>query len=68
MDLGAYGSTMEGPLPQHNPRQFQYVQPAMPQEELDAICVAMPPLYRDEIGIRPVQVENLDLIAALVKS
>ena len=56
MDLGAYGSTMEGPLPLHNPQQFQYVQPSMPQDELDALCAAMPPLYRDVIRIRPVQV------------
>ena len=65
MDLGAYGSTMEGPLPAHNSRQFQYVRAAMPQEELDAICASMPPLYRAVIGIRPVQVTSVDLIAAL---
>ena len=29
MDLGAYGSTMEGPLPLTNPAQFQYVRPRM---------------------------------------
>lgn len=65
MDLGAYGSTMEGPLPVHNPRQFQYVQATVPQEELDAVCAAMPPFYRDVVRIRPVQVEDQALIAAL---
>lgn len=61
MDLGAYGSTMEGPLPSNNPRQFQYVLPTVAQEELDAICMAMPPLYRDIIRIRPVQVADTRL-------
>lgn len=65
MDLGAYGSTMEGPLPAHNPRQFQYVRATVPQEELDAVCAAMPPLYRDVIRIRPVQVHCQALIDAL---
>ncbi|NML62655.1 nucleoside deaminase [Massilia sp. RP-1-19] len=68
MDLGAYGSTMEGPLPEHNPRQLQYVQPTVPQQELDAVCAAMPPLYRDVIRIRPVRVESQALIEALAKS
>ena len=65
MDLGAYGSTMEGPLPEHNPRQFQYVRATVPQDELDAVCAAMPPLYRDVIRIRPVRVESQALIDAL---
>lgn len=65
MELGAYGSTMEGPLPPSNPRQFQYVLPSQPQEELEAMCEAMPPLYRHTIRIRPVQVEDRELIAAL---
>lgn len=65
MNLGAYGSTMEGPLPHNNPRQFQYVLPSLADGELDAICGAMPPLYRDTIGIRPVQVADQALVAAL---
>lgn len=65
MNLGAYGSTMEGPLPAHNPRQFQYVLPAQPQASLDAICAAMPPLYRDTIRIAPRQVAEQALVAAL---
>ena len=65
MDLGAYGSTMEGPLPAHNPRQFQYVRATVPQEDLDAVCAAMPPLYRDVIRIRPLQVHCQALIDAL---
>lgn len=65
MNLGAYGSTMEGPLPLKNPTQFQYVLPGMPEAELAALCAAMPPLYRNVIRIRPTQVADQDLIAAL---
>ncbi|HEU4778051.1 MAG TPA: nucleoside deaminase [Telluria sp.] len=65
MNLGAYGSTMEGPLPADNPRQFQYVLPALAEGELEAICGAMPPFYRDTIRIDPVQVSDAALIAAL---
>jgi cytosine deaminase len=65
MNLGAYGSTMEGPLPANNPHQFQYVLPALPQEELAQLCAQMPPLYRDSIGINPQQVADQQLIATL---
>lgn len=65
MNLGAYGSTMEGPLPPQNPAQLQYVLPALPEAELAALCAAMPPLYRNIIRIRPVQVADAALVAAL---
>ena len=65
MDLGAYASTMEGPLPDHNPHQFQYVTPRMPAPDLAALCAAMPPLYRDVIRVQPVQVRDPQLVAAL---
>jgi tRNA(Arg) A34 adenosine deaminase TadA len=65
MNLGAYGSTMEGPLPANNASQFQYVRATIGDEELAAICRGMPPLYRDVIGIRPVRVADEALIAAL---
>jgi cytosine deaminase len=65
MDLGAYGSTMEGPLPAHNPTQFQYVLPSLTVPELALLCAQMPPLYRDIIRINPVQVLDLALIDAL---
>nr|WP_315212023.1 nucleoside deaminase [uncultured Duganella sp.] len=67
MNLGAYGSTMEGPLPNNNPAQFQYVVPAIAQAELDAICAAMPPLYSDIIRIHPTQVTDRELIDALMQ-
>ena len=65
MDLGAYGSTMEGPLPAHNPAQLQYVVPSLALEELASLCAQLPPLYRDTIRINPVQVADQELIAAL---
>jgi tRNA(Arg) A34 adenosine deaminase TadA len=65
MNLGAYGSTMEGPLPLTNPRQLQYVAPTIGEAELAAICAAMPPLYSDIIRVHPVQVADLALVEAL---
>lgn len=65
MNLGAYGSTMEGPLPENNPAQFQYVLPRIDERALQAVCEAMPPLYRDTIRIRPSQVADSALVAAL---
>lgn len=65
MNLGAYGSTMEGPLPLKNPAQLQYVLPSLPQAELNALCAAMPPLYRNIVRIRPTQVADAALVAAL---
>lgn len=65
MNLGAYGSTMEGPLPLSNPAQFQYVLPSLAQHELDALCAGMPPLYSEAIRIRPMQVADTGLINAL---
>lgn len=65
MDLGAYASTMEGPLPAHNPHQFQYVTPRIDAPALAALCAAMPPLYRDVIRVNPTQVRDTGLVAAL---
>ena len=67
MNLGAYGSTMEGPLPRNNPHQFQYVRAGLAPAELDALCDGLPPLYRDVIKIKPVQVSDPALIAALAR-
>lgn len=67
MDLGAWGSTMEGPLPLSNPAQLQYVLPRMAAAQLDALCARMPPLYREVIGMAPRQVADGDLIAALAR-
>lgn len=68
MELGAYGSTLEGPLPAHNPAQFQYVIPRLDQDELDALCAGLPPLYSKVIGIRPAPVADEALVEALADS
>ena len=65
MDLGAYGSTMEGPLPTDNPHQFQYVLPTIGASKLAAIVSAMPPLYSEIIRMDPVQVADQRLIEVL---
>jgi len=65
MNLGAYGSTMEGPLPADNARQFQYVLPLIDAADLAALVAAMPPLYHAMIQINPVQVTDQGLIDAL---
>lgn len=65
MDLGAWASTMEGPLPDHNPYQFQYVTPRIDAVALATLCAAMPPLYRDVIRLHPTQVRDHALVAAL---
>lgn len=65
MDLGAWGSTMEGPVPEANPAPFLYVLPRMAPSDLDALCAALPPLYRELIGVRPKPVADQALAAAL---
>lgn len=65
MDLGAYGSTMEGPLPATNPFQFQYIRPSLSQEKIRWLCSQLPPLYSREIGINPTQVTDRLLIGAI---
>jgi cytosine deaminase len=60
-DLGAYGSTMEGAIPQTVPSNFQYYYP--PREgtiaELLALIAVMPPFYTKNVGIVPQQVQGL---------
>lgn len=65
MELGAYASTMEGPLPFDIPAQLQYVRPALAPAALRALCNDLPPLYRDVIGVNPVQVQDRALIDAI---
>ncbi|MTK63664.1 MAG: nucleoside deaminase, partial [Methanobacterium sp.] len=42
MDLGAYGSTMEGPLPSDNPDNLLYIVPRPPPSALAAMSDALP--------------------------
>jgi len=53
MDMGAYGSTMEGPLPESNRQQWLFVQGQQTEAALNALCVALPPFYVNEVGLFP---------------
>ena len=68
VDLGAYGSTMEGPVPPENPVPFQYVLPTMEPTALTAYCQKLPPLYSASVVVRPRQVESTALIEAMSKA
>ena len=59
IDLGAYGSTMEGPLPDDNLMQFQYVNATIPPAELTAFCGDLPPLYSHVIKVNPVENQTI---------
>jgi tRNA(Arg) A34 adenosine deaminase TadA len=61
MELGAYGSTMEGPLPATNPLQYQYCVARLKPDEVAGLCAAMPPLYSQIIKIAPGAVQDSDL-------
>jgi tRNA(Arg) A34 adenosine deaminase TadA len=67
MSLGAYGSTMEGPLLPDHPRQWQYVLPRLPDEALADMAARLPPLYREVIRVRPTQVASAALRVALAR-
>lgn len=66
IELGAYGSTMEGALPPENPNSFQYGVASISDAELAAYCQKLPPLYSSEIQVNPQQVTNISLISALI--
>jgi len=59
-DLGAYGSTMEGAIPQTKPSNFQYYYP--PREgtvaELISLIANLPPFYTQTVGISPEKVQG----------
>jgi tRNA(Arg) A34 adenosine deaminase TadA len=45
MELGAYGSSVEGPLPEGTSRHWQYVRPRQSEEGLEQTIDRLPPLY-----------------------
>ncbi|MBD8546794.1 nucleoside deaminase [Sphingomonas sp. CFBP 8760] len=65
MVLGAYGSTMEGPVPEQNPMQYQYCVDRISRAEVKDVCAAMPPLYSEIIKIDPDPVADQKLAAAV---
>jgi cytosine deaminase len=66
MEFGAYGSTMEGPLPQHYPSNLQYV--LLPNgttaQAVAQLAQRLPPFYTQSVQVAPSQVLNQHLIAA----
>ncbi|MGZ3183132.1 MAG: nucleoside deaminase [Telluria sp.] len=65
MNLGAYGSTMEGPLPGPAGEQFQFVLPEAVEGEVREMCGRLPPLYREQVGVQPRQVADRALVEAV---
>ena len=58
MTLGAYGSTMEGPVPEVFPANFQYFHPPLEGtvEELTSVIMNLPPFYTQLAQISAMQV------------
>ena len=69
MALGAYGSTMEGEVPQSYPSNLQYV--LLPgnttAQTLSTLAQDLPPFYTDSVQVGPAQVLSQDLIDAVKK-
>lgn len=63
MDIGAYGSSVEGPLPPSSQAAWQYVLPRQEQALLNQEIQQLPPLYSQIIRPRIEQVADADLIA-----
>ncbi|MNP82753.1 hypothetical protein D3C76_1814930 [compost metagenome] len=64
MTFGAYGSTMEGPVPQSYPSNLQYV--LLPgnttAQALSQLAQNLPPFYTQSVQVAPAQVLSQDLI------
>ena len=67
MTFGAYGSTMEGPVPQSYPSNLQYV--LLPgnttAQTLSTLAQNLPPFYTQSVQVAPAQVLSQDLINAV---
>ena len=67
MTFGAYGSTMEGPVPQSYPSNLQYV--LLPgnttAQALSTLAQNLPPFYTQSVQVAPAQVLSQDLINAV---
>jgi hypothetical protein len=64
MTMGAYGSTMEGPIPQNFPSNLQYV--LLPEGVSHAavaqLAMSLPPFYTTSVQIAPMQVLDHELV------
>lgn len=63
MELGAYGSSVEGPVPQQGAAGWQYVLPRQSPAQLSDHIASLPPLYSEVIRPRVEQVLDRELIA-----
>lgn len=59
MNMGAYGSTMEGEIP--NGKPLQYIEDSNPGDEVQDFINQMPPFYTQTVQIKISQVTNLNL-------
>jgi tRNA(Arg) A34 adenosine deaminase TadA len=66
MELGAYGSTLEGPGARIFPANIQYVllPGVLSPRELLRLCADFPPFYRSKVKVAPMQVLDEELIQA----
>ena len=64
MTFGAYGSTMEGPVPQSYPSNLQYVllPGATSAQAVSELAQKLPPFYTQSVQVGPAQVLNQRLI------
>ena len=63
MDLGAYGSAMEGDTGE-NTTNFQYILPTQSPDELTKAVATLPPYYTESVRMNPMQVSDKTLINA----
>jgi tRNA(Arg) A34 adenosine deaminase TadA len=66
MTFGAYGSTMEGPVPQSFPSNLQYVllHPGVTPQAVAQLAQKLPPFYTQSVQVAPSQVLDEALIQA----
>ena len=64
MTMGAYGSTMEGPIPDTFPSNLQYVllPEGVSQAEVSERAMSLPPFYTTSVQVAPTQVLDVGLI------
>ena len=64
MMMGAYGSTMEGPIPATFPSNLQYVllPDGVSQAEVSELAMMLPPFYTTNVHVAPTQVLDSGLI------
>lgn len=67
MTFGAYGSSMEGPIPVSYPSNLQYVQlpTDVSAEEVALLAMNLPPFYTQSVQVGPMQVLDQALIATV---